>query len=147
MKKMNEKEYLEQRLEGQINWYDQESMFNQKFFKRLRATEMFLTILITFLVGHIPKYHGLVFVVGILSVLVAFIAGILSLGKYYEYWVEYRSMCETLKQEKYLYLTKAGPYATEKPLAVLVERAEKIISYEQANWQQLYRFSNKPLQD
>lgn len=106
---------------------------------------MFFTILITFLVGYIPKHHRLVFVVGAMGVVVAFIAGILSLGKYYENWIEYRSVCETLKKERYMYLTKAGPYAIKNPFTVLVERAEEIMSYEQANWQQLYRFSGKSL--
>jgi hypothetical protein len=37
-------------------------------------------------------------------------------------WVAYRSTCETLKHEKYLFLSSAGPYmSAEKPLALLAE--------------------------
>jgi len=143
---MTEQEYLEQRLDDQINWYDKKAIWNQRRFKRLRSSEILLSILIPFLAAYIPKYHFLVFVVGTIGVAVAFIAGLLSLGKYHENWIEYRSVCEALKREKYLYLTKTGPYGTtENPFAYLVERAEEIMSCEHSSWQQLYRCANHKL--
>jgi hypothetical protein len=47
----------------------------------------------------------------------------------------YRSTCEELRHEKYLYHGKAGPYATaETPYALLTERVESLISKEHAKW-------------
>ena len=37
---MEEAEYLEQRLDDQINWYDKKSSANQAAFKRLRLIEI-----------------------------------------------------------------------------------------------------------
>ena len=37
---MTEEEYLTERLEDQLNWYDKKSQFNQKRFKRLRTVEI-----------------------------------------------------------------------------------------------------------
>jgi hypothetical protein len=36
---MKEEQYLTERLQDQIDWYDQKSQFNQKWFKWLRMTE------------------------------------------------------------------------------------------------------------
>lgn len=144
-KEMNEQEYLEQRLDDQINWYDKKSMFNQKRYKCLRATELFLSILIPFIAAYIPQYYFLAFVAGAIGVAVAFIAGILSLEKYHENWIEYRSVCETLKREKYMYLTGTGPYAIENPFNILVERAESIMSCEHESWLHLESYPKPTL--
>jgi hypothetical protein len=37
---MKEEQYLTERLQDQIDWYDQKSQFNQKWFKWLRVTEI-----------------------------------------------------------------------------------------------------------
>ncbi|HWX20688.1 MAG TPA: DUF4231 domain-containing protein [Candidatus Binatia bacterium] len=50
-------------------------------------------------------------------------------------WFTYRSTCEDLKHEKYLWLAKAGPYASvERPDALLAERIESLVSREHAKW-------------
>lgn len=144
MSKMNEQEYLKQRLDDQIDWYDKKSMFNQKWFKRLRNIELLLSALIPFLVGYIPQYNFLALCVGVIGVIITFITGALSLYKFQENWIEYRTVCETLKHEKFMYLTSSGIYATtENPFLLLVERVESIISHENSNWTQLQRGSNK----
>jgi hypothetical protein len=134
---MNERDYLEQRLEEQINWYDQKSIHNQKMYKRLRKTELILAASIPVIAGFIPKFPFFTDVVGIFGALIAIISGLSNLGKYHENWIEYRSVCETLRHEKYMYLTKTGVYSGDEPFRVLVERVESIISHENVNWAQL----------
>jgi uncharacterized protein YdeI (BOF family) len=50
--------------------------------------------------------------------------------QYHPNWITYRSTCEALKHEKYLYLAKAGPYAAVIDahvfLAERIESSEKI---------------------
>jgi hypothetical protein len=47
----------------------------------------------------------------------------------------YRSTCEALKHERYLYLAKAGPYAAAtEPRVLLAERVEGLVSQEHAKW-------------
>jgi hypothetical protein len=135
---MNADEYMNERLEDQINWYDKKSISNQKMYKRLRNTELTASTSITFIAGFIPIYTFMVVVVGLLGMIVAIIAGVLSLHNYHENWIEYRSICETLRHEKYMYLTKNGVYAVDDPYAVLVERVESIISHENVNWAKLH---------
>ena len=69
------------------------------------------------------------------GVLVTIFEGLLQLNQYHENWIRYRSTCESLKHEKYIYLAGAGPYAAaEKPRALLAERVESLVSQEHAKW-------------
>ncbi|MFB3042367.1 MAG: DUF4231 domain-containing protein, partial [Candidatus Poribacteria bacterium] len=51
--KMNEENFMNERVDDQINWYDRKSQFNQKRYKRLRIIEIFAAALIPFLSGYI----------------------------------------------------------------------------------------------
>ncbi len=73
-----------------------------------------------------------------MGIVIAFIVGILSLYIFQENWINYRTTTETLKYEKYQFLTKTGVYGDKKNAEVfkmLVTRAEAIISKENTNWQ------------
>ena len=61
--------------------------------------------------------------------------GLLQLNQYHQNWISYRSTCETLKHEKYLYLANAGPYAAATSAhTLLAERIESLVSQEHAKW-------------
>jgi hypothetical protein len=122
-----------ERLEDQINWYDRKSRSNMRWYKRLKISEIASAAVIPFLAAsNIP--HA-VFATGILGVLVTLFEGTLQLNQYHENWIRYRSTCESLKHEKYIYLASAGPYPNvEKPRALLAERVESLISQEHAKW-------------
>lgn len=134
---MTEEDYLQQRLDDQIRWYDEKSGANQRAYKIIRLTEIVAAASIPVLVGLIPSYQWLVTVVGVLGAAIAVMAGAQSLGKYHENWIEYRSVCESLRNEKYMYLTRSGVYEAENPFRLLVERTESIISRENINWAQV----------
>jgi len=68
-------------------------------------------------------------------VLIVVLEGLQQLNQYQANWISYRSTCEALKREKFLYLAKAGPYATANdPHALLAERIESLTSQEHAKW-------------
>jgi len=72
---------------------------------------------------------------GSLGVLIAVLEGLLQLNQYDHNWISYRSTCETLKHEKFLYLATAGPYSTAATAhALLAERIESLVSQEHAKW-------------
>jgi len=134
---MNEEEYISHRLDGQINWYDKKSQWNQQWYKKLKAAEIFMAVLIPFLVGYITETApGVKFAVGFLGVIIAVIAGLVSLYKFQENWIEYRTTAESLKHEKYLYLTKTGPYDGGNAFNKFVESVENMISKENTKWTQ-----------
>ncbi|MBL4940046.1 MAG: DUF4231 domain-containing protein [Colwellia sp.] len=132
---MNSDQYIEERLDPQIEWYDQKSMRNQKNFKRLRTIEIGLAGSIPFLIGYVTDERpAMGFIVGVTGVAVAFVSGILALYQYQEHWIQYRTTCETLRHQKIRFQTKAPPYTGSDAFHILVENVEAIISKENTSW-------------
>jgi|SRR5579862_4129541 len=119
------------RLEDQIEWYDRKSNYSQQAYKWIKIVEIVAAAFVPLAAGlHMPAP-----VTGSLGVLIAALEGILQLNQYHHNWITYRSTCETLKHEKYLYLASAGPYSTAAvPHALLAERIESLVSQEHAKW-------------
>ncbi|MBI3660542.1 DUF4231 domain-containing protein [Candidatus Acetothermia bacterium] len=70
-----------------------------------------------------------------LGVLIVVLEGLQSLNQFQHNWTTYRSTCEELKHEKFLWLAKAGPYANARNAdALLAERVESLISREHTKW-------------
>ncbi len=131
---MEEDEYIKDRLNNQITWYSNRSQKNQKWFKRLRLIEISSAAIIPFLAGigsSIPYYQ---IIIGTLGVIIAVSAGLSSVYKFHENWIEYRTTSETLKHEKYLYLAKCSPYDGNEAFCMLVQRVESLISKENSQW-------------
>jgi hypothetical protein len=121
------------RLEDQIDWYDRKSRSAQHIFKRIKVVEILAAATIPFLAGLNYPHDKLV--TGGLGVLITIFEGLLHLNQYQQNWSNYRSTCEALKHEKFVYLAKAGPYATVPDAhALLAERVESTVSQEHAQW-------------
>ena len=103
---LNQDDYIKDRVDGQIEWYDRKSGMNQRWFRWLRIVEIIAAASIPLLVGYADSIPEFKVVVGILGLLIAVIAGVLGLYQFQENWNGYRTTCEALKQEKYLFLTK-----------------------------------------
>jgi hypothetical protein len=141
---MTEDEFLKQRVDDQIAWYDTKSQWNQKCYKWLRVTEVVAAAAIPFLAAYItPNWSFMKIVVGFLGFLIAVITAVVSLYHFQENWIEFRTTCESLKHEKYLFLTKTEPYNTGEPFALFVYRIESLISTENTKWSQLIRPPSK----
>ena len=122
-----------ERLEDQIAWYDRKSITNQRYFKRMKMIEITAAAIIPFLSAFsLPR---VLWLTGGLGVLITVLEGVLHLNQYQQNWIAYRSTCESLKHEKYVYLGKASPYASAvDPHALLAERIESLVSQEHAKW-------------
>jgi hypothetical protein len=120
-----------QRLEDQIAWYDRKSAHAQRRFKWLKASQLVFAAAIP--VVATLDVHGAV--VGTLGGLVVVVEGVQQLNQYQQNWQAYRSTCESLKHEKFTFLAGAGPYnGVRKPLPLLADRIEGLISQEHAKW-------------
>jgi hypothetical protein len=123
------------RLEDQIGWYDKKSAFNQSYFKRLKIIELIAAALIPLLAGLSNLVPYPVLITGSLGALIVVLESLQGLYQFQNNWISYRSTCEELKHEKYLWLAKAGHYADAKdPDRLLAERVESIVSTEHAKW-------------
>ncbi|HEX4319429.1 MAG TPA: DUF4231 domain-containing protein [Acidobacteriaceae bacterium] len=127
---------IQARLADQLAWYSAKSRAARTAFKRIKVTEIVAAALIPFLSGQITKqWASMNYVVGGLGILITILEGILHLNQYQENWTNYRNTAESLKHEKFLFLAKAGIYATAAdPRLALAERIEALISQENTQW-------------
>lgn len=131
-----EEEYLKTRVIDQIRWYDKGSVLNKSWFLFSKVTEIIVALFIPFLSAYISESNNyLKIIVGFLGITVAAIAGIITLIKFQEKWIEYRTVTESLKLEKFLFLTRSGPYKdASAPFQMFVERFESLISTSTKKW-------------
>lgn len=137
------KEYINDRLNDQIRWYSNKSSSAQQIYKILRLISIVLSASIPLIIGLVSINDLWQYVIGIMGVIITVIEGWLSLAKYHENWIEYRSISEFLKHEKYMYLTKTGIYRNDDNFKYLVERVENIISKENINWSNMNKNSER----
>jgi hypothetical protein len=129
-------QYLEQRLDDQINWYDKKGQTNKWWFVRLSVAQVIAAAAIPFLAGYASESATIKVFVGFLGAVTAVLASVNGLLQFQKNWIDYRATCESLKKEKYLYLTKAEPYSDTNAFAVLVQRVETLVSKENTGWAQ-----------
>lgn len=129
------REYIITRLNVQINWYDKKSILAQKKYKLFTFFTILCTSLTPVAANLILSTQISKYVVSFLGVFATLSQGIINMSKYNENWIEYRTVCETLKKEKYMFLTNAGVYHDiEDSFVYFAERTESIISQENLNW-------------
>lgn len=135
---IEQKHPTQERLDDQIGWYDQRSKAAQRRYKFLKLAQVIIAALVPLTSAFPIAPAELRWVVAILGLLVLIIEAIQQLNQDQQNWIAYRSTCEALKHEKYLYLAGAGPYANrenpERRLALLADRIEGLISQEHAKW-------------
>ena len=120
-----------ERLDEQISWYDKKSGSNQRWFKLLKTW----TIAVAALVPVLASFGTENRLLGVLTATIAIVEAIQQLQQYQANWILYRSTCEALRHEKFLYLSLAGPYSgIANPNAALAERVEGLVSQEHARW-------------
>ena len=145
---MTEEEYIKTRLDDQINWLSKRSGFNQMMYKRLILLEIILSVSIPFLTSFIDgEFFGepsdnttIKILIGFFGLGIALIAGIMNIYKFQENWVNYRATAETLKQEKFMFITKSGKYqdvnTTNQVYNDFVANVEKILAGENSKWKE-----------
>jgi hypothetical protein len=129
-------DYVEQRINDQIGWYDHKSITNKRWFKRLRFAEIVAAATIPFLSGFADKSFQIKITIGVLGVVVAVIASVLGLLQLQVRWIEYRATAESLRKEKFLFLTQTEPYDKDDAFHLLVQRVEGLLSKESTEWVQ-----------
>jgi hypothetical protein len=119
------------RLEEQIAWYDDRSRRSQRWFKRLKVAQIVVAAAIPVGAGNSAP----AWLIGGAGAFIVVLEGLQQLFQFQQNWTQYRSTCERLKHEKFLYLARAGSYArTARPDRQLAERVEGLVSQEHAAW-------------
>jgi hypothetical protein len=119
------------RLQEQIDWFDRKSGSAQRRFKQLKVATLTLAAGLPVVVAaSAPTW-----VAALMGALIAVIEGAQQLFNFQENWINYRSACESLIREQYLYLARSGRYADVADAdVVLAEAVERIVSHENSHW-------------
>ncbi len=132
-------QYVQERLQDQIEWYSRKSSLNKKYYYVLKFCILAFSTAIPVISGFLDFSDTAARVIaGVLGSLIALLTGAISLFKFQEKWTHYRTTSETLKHHKYLFLTHTHPYTSEsKAFQTLVNHVEAVISSENSEWDQV----------
>ncbi len=139
---MTSDEYLKDRVDDQIAWYDRKSGSNKMWFIILQIT----TLVAPASVPVFAIFSGGMWarvIVAVLGSATAITTGIVLLYQFREHWIEYRTTAESLKHEKYLYQTSTDPYVGDDSFSMFVERVEALVSQENTVWKQRLKTQKK----
>jgi hypothetical protein len=137
-------EYLQDRIQDQIDWYERKSASAQSWFKGLRSLEILSAAAIPLLSGYTEQWPPAGMVAGALGALVAALAGLLALYQHQERWRNYRGTAEALKREKFLFLARSAPYDSPGAFPRLVQTVEGLLAEESGRWTAYTGMSNPP---
>ena len=131
-------EYLKERYKCQVQWYDNKSAQNQRYYQWFQWMVIIISVSVPVLVVSMPDRFK--WITAILSIILAIATAALKTFKFQENWVNYRTIAETLKKEKHYYDAEAGEYATaEDKRQLFVEIVEALLSRENTLWMTIHR--------
>lgn len=129
-------DYLKNRVQNQIDWYDKKSIDCQRKYKIFQIIEIIIAAFIPLLSGYATNNTVIALIIGVCGTVIAIIESITKLNKYHENWVQYRTTCELLRYQKQLFITNSAPYNTDEETIenIFVRNIENIISSENNKW-------------
>ena len=143
---MNQAEYLKERVEQQIDWYDCRSRWNKRWFISLQIVILIASAAVPVIVLMplvLSEDLWMRIIIAVLGSLTAVLTGIISLLQFRKNWIDYRTTAESLKSEKFMFQTKTGPYTADNDYSIFVERVEALISREHKDWRQHLRIQKQ----
>ena len=131
-------DYIEQRLQPQIDYHSRISRHSKHYYLWIRRTEIIAAVSIPVLIIFAKEFPSISLVIACLGALITLLAGFLLLGDYQRNWINHRATCELLTAEKIKYCTRHGVYKDiEEDILLkdlLVGNVEAILLEENEQW-------------
>lgn len=125
--------YLTDRYLDQINWYSDRAGRNKSLYQLFQWGVIILSASVPVLLTSIPETHQWITIC--VSVVLAIGTTALKTFKFQENWINYRSVAETLKKEKFFFDANLHEYSvSEDKMSLFVKRIESLISRENTLW-------------
>lgn len=138
--------YVSDRYQAEIDWYNKKAVQYKSYYTLFQVTLIILAAISPVLVGIQQNYsdNSYLKVITIVSTaIVAIITASIKTFKLQENWINYRTTCETLKKEIFLYRVGSNDYSSSgSPEKIFVERVESLISRENTLWLTSYKKEN-----
>ncbi|MDM7953934.1 MAG: DUF4231 domain-containing protein [Cyanobium sp. CZS 25K] len=127
--------YLSSRVDDQLSWLSRASKANKRVFLSLQIFEILLGNSITIFSPLAARVSWAPLAIAVAGGGIALSGGWLALSRNQENWVRYRSLSESLKREKDLFLTGSPPYDQgETSFKHFVTATEALMIEERAGW-------------
>ncbi len=97
---MDSDQYINERVNDQIEYYDTKSQSNQRNYKQLSVAQIICGALIPLISGFSKNIFYSEWIIAILGVAVTCATGFLSLNKHQERWINYRTTCDSFANLK-----------------------------------------------
>ncbi len=129
-------------VDGQIRYYDREANLHSRAYHSTKAATIIVAAVIPFVAGR----PDMAVVTGLLGVVIVILQGLQQLFNVHENWIRYRSTCEALRNERFLYNAQAGAYAGGTPEAErrLAEHVGAIVRQEHSRWATVQQVQQQP---
>lgn len=127
-------DYIAERVNDAIAWYDKNANKYKKYYLQMRATTVIGGALVPVLVNLDFDYVDLI--TTILSLIVVLLVSLESVYHFREQWTNYRSTEQSLRREYFLFTSKGGTYAQQDNATAythFVDRVEEIIGVESSS--------------
>lgn len=129
-------EYMKERVEDQIAWYEGKSQCAKRGYLTARTVEVVVAASIPGLI-YLWDWEYTRMVIVFLSASIVAINGLLGIYRWGDLWKNYRTISETLKHHRSLFNTKCSPYDGEDPFCLFVRNVEQVISDENSDWRKI----------
>ncbi|MEW6084042.1 MAG: DUF4231 domain-containing protein [Chloroflexota bacterium] len=127
-------DYIAERVNDAIAWYDKNANKYKKYYLQMRATTVIGGALVPVLVNLDFDYIDVL--TTILSLIVVLLVSLESVYHFREQWTNYRSTEQSLRREYFLFTSKGGTYANQDNATAythFVDRVEEIIGVESSS--------------
>ena len=141
---MSVEEYIQNRVDEQIDWYHDKSEAAKARHRLMRTAEVLAAGAVPVLAGFARSSTSILVLVAVLGGLIVVLAALQGLGQYHEQWLECRSIRDALKQERALFLTGSGPYDSGDSFRLFVQRTEGLMVGERSSWSRPYGDDGPP---
>lgn len=139
-------DYIESRLNPQIEYYDKKSVHCHKEHDALSIIGIVLTASIPPLTLLSEVAPVIKFAVAIAGAVASILSSVLYLHNSKENWVEFRTICESLKSEKEKYIHSVSDYGPDRSEqtrdSLFIETCEAMMQKERASWRSRTRDSH-----
>jgi len=144
-----DEQYITERLQNQMEWFDRKSSWHQERYKTLKNWEFVvgasIPVLVTFSTSSLVDFTvwATIKMSDVLQVLSA-IGGVIlviltkqiDLEDHFRHWKDYRANAEQLQHELMLYKTCTEPYHEADAFHRLVRNVEDLLNQENMKWMQ-----------
>lgn len=133
------KNYINDRVIDQIEWYDKKAVINQKKYKQSMIIITVVTALIPIMTILYETCESVIIsiVIALLGAIATTLTVIVKLCEYQKLWLQYRATCQNLIHELYRFFNKIDFYENsdeEKSYKLFVENIENILLNEVNDW-------------